>query len=227
MCWWTIEAIASSPTLGRARCGPRRTVSAASTFPVRHCFTLSSPLGTDIPADGTLRWQAPELMSGASDLTRQVDVYAFAITCVEILNKGALPWPAADDATVRHFVLGTLIPIVRLSFHSSLTHSDNCLPRRGQAPRATPPARLDAAAHRAPARVLAPRPGSAACVHADRPRCAAAPGALWIGGEGLARPRTPCGVRADAHAQVARHAPHPLASPPSCVLSPSVLYRRL
>ncbi|KAH9886504.1 hypothetical protein C8Q73DRAFT_658100 [Cubamyces lactineus] len=60
--------------------------------------------GVELP-HGTLRWQAPELMSGASDLTRQVDVYAFAITCVEILNKGALPWPAADDATVRHFVL--------------------------------------------------------------------------------------------------------------------------
>ncbi|KAI8992697.1 hypothetical protein BD414DRAFT_481927 [Trametes punicea] len=54
---------------------------------------------------GTLRWQAPELMSGQSGLTQEVDVYAFAITCVEILTKGALPWPMADDDAVRHFVL--------------------------------------------------------------------------------------------------------------------------
>lgn len=55
--------------------------------------------------DGTLRWQAPELMSGQSDLTQEIDVYAFAITVVELLTKGALPWPLADDDTVRHFVL--------------------------------------------------------------------------------------------------------------------------
>ncbi|KAL1938386.1 hypothetical protein VTO73DRAFT_11626 [Trametes versicolor] len=54
---------------------------------------------------GTLRWQAPELMSGLSDLTQQIDVYAFAITCVELLTKGALPWAMADDDAVRHFVL--------------------------------------------------------------------------------------------------------------------------
>ncbi|OSC98358.1 hypothetical protein PYCCODRAFT_1480695 [Trametes coccinea BRFM310] len=54
---------------------------------------------------GTLRWQAPELMSGQSGLTQEVDVYAFAITCVEILTKGAIPWPMADDDAVRHFVL--------------------------------------------------------------------------------------------------------------------------
>ena len=55
--------------------------------------------------DGTLRWQAPELMSGQSNLTQEIDVYAFAITVVELLTKGALPWPLADDETVRHFVL--------------------------------------------------------------------------------------------------------------------------
>ncbi|CDO74643.1 hypothetical protein BN946_scf184944.g2 [Trametes cinnabarina] len=54
---------------------------------------------------GTLRWQAPELMSGQSGLTQEVDVYAFAITCVEIMTKGAIPWPMADDDAVRHFVL--------------------------------------------------------------------------------------------------------------------------
>lgn len=38
-------------------------------------------------------------------LTRQVDVYAFAMVCVEILTKGALPWPMMDDEAVRRSVL--------------------------------------------------------------------------------------------------------------------------
>ncbi|EED84640.1 predicted protein [Postia placenta Mad-698-R] len=54
---------------------------------------------------GTLRWQAPELMSGQSGLTQQVDVYAFAMCCIEVLVKGSIPWPYADDDAVRHFVL--------------------------------------------------------------------------------------------------------------------------
>ncbi|KAH9924941.1 hypothetical protein B0H21DRAFT_886279 [Amylocystis lapponica] len=54
---------------------------------------------------GTLRWQAPELMAGQSELTRQIDVYAFAICCIEVLTKGSVPWPMADDDAVRHFVL--------------------------------------------------------------------------------------------------------------------------
>lgn len=44
-------------------------------------------------------------MSGQSGLTHEIDVYAFAITCVELLTKGALPWPLADDDAVRYFVL--------------------------------------------------------------------------------------------------------------------------
>ncbi|TFY54870.1 hypothetical protein EVG20_g9534 [Dentipellis fragilis] len=56
-------------------------------------------------ARGTLRWQAPELMRGASVMTREIDVYAYAITCVEILAKGGLPWPLQDDEAVRHLVL--------------------------------------------------------------------------------------------------------------------------
>ncbi|KAH8978454.1 kinase-like domain-containing protein [Lactarius hatsudake] len=54
---------------------------------------------------GTLRWQAPELMRGAQALTPEMDVYAFAICCVEVLTMGALPWPLMDDDAVRHFVL--------------------------------------------------------------------------------------------------------------------------
>lgn len=44
-------------------------------------------------------------MSGQSGLTQQVDVYAFAMCCIEVLVKGSIPWPYADDDAVRHFVL--------------------------------------------------------------------------------------------------------------------------
>ena len=74
----------------------------------RKCFGFRSRKGDTLIVfwiDGTLRWQAPELMSGQSNLTQEIDVYAFAITVVELLTKGALPWPLADDDTVRHFVL--------------------------------------------------------------------------------------------------------------------------
>ncbi|KAF8957371.1 kinase-like domain-containing protein, partial [Flammula alnicola] len=60
---------------------------------------------------GTLRWQSPEYMSGASPLTPEVDVWAFSITCVEILTMGRIPWPLEDDDTVRDLVLkGNLHP---------------------------------------------------------------------------------------------------------------------
>lgn len=57
-------------------------------------------------ADGTLRWQAPELMSGANDLTPAMDVYAYSICCIEILLMGRMPWPLSSDDDVRRFVLG-------------------------------------------------------------------------------------------------------------------------
>lgn len=58
------------------------------------------------PPHGTLRWQAPELMAGGNDkFLAPMDVYAFAMCCVEILNKGNLPWPLLDDDAVRSIVL--------------------------------------------------------------------------------------------------------------------------
>ncbi|KAH8825809.1 hypothetical protein DL96DRAFT_1670173 [Flagelloscypha sp. PMI_526] len=57
------------------------------------------------PPHGTLRWQAPELMKGASQLTSQVDVYAFSMTCIEVLGMGKMFWPLHDDNDVRRFVL--------------------------------------------------------------------------------------------------------------------------
>jgi abelson tyrosine-protein kinase 1 len=74
---------------------------------------------TQFVPGGTLRWQAPELMQGAQALTQEMDVYAFAICCVEILTHGTLPWPLMDDDAVRRFVLSGYF--VHLYTHSSLT----------------------------------------------------------------------------------------------------------
>ena len=47
--------------------------------------------------DGTLRWQAPEMMGGAHNrLTQEMDIYSFATCCVEILDKGNVPWQYQD-----------------------------------------------------------------------------------------------------------------------------------
>ncbi|KAF5356435.1 hypothetical protein D9758_009500 [Tetrapyrgos nigripes] len=51
------------------------------------------------------RWQSPELMAEYSLLTKENDVYAFAITCVEILTMGSLPWPMMPDDLVKQHVL--------------------------------------------------------------------------------------------------------------------------
>ncbi|TFK19552.1 TKL/TKL-ccin protein kinase [Coprinopsis marcescibilis] len=58
------------------------------------------------PQRGTFRWQAPELLEGEGELTRETDVYAFAITCVEIITLGKLPWSSlfADEA-IRSMIL--------------------------------------------------------------------------------------------------------------------------
>lgn len=45
-------------------------------------------------------------MAGAIDLTPAMDVYAYAICCIEILLMGRIPWPLSDDNDVRRFVLG-------------------------------------------------------------------------------------------------------------------------
>ncbi|KAF8528486.1 hypothetical protein BU17DRAFT_37976 [Hysterangium stoloniferum] len=60
---------------------------------------------TPKPPRGTVRWQAPELISGRSNLTAQADVYAFAIVCIEILTNGELPWQHWDDKDVKWLVL--------------------------------------------------------------------------------------------------------------------------
>ncbi|TFK37240.1 hypothetical protein BDQ12DRAFT_214347 [Crucibulum laeve] len=54
---------------------------------------------------GTLRWQAPELMLARSHLTPAMDVYSYAITCAEILGMGLVPWQGSDDNAIRILVL--------------------------------------------------------------------------------------------------------------------------
>ena len=93
---------------------------ASGKAPPRTFPTMDAP--THRYTDGTLRWQAPELMAGGnSKYLAPMDVYAFAICCVEILNKGDLPWPLLDDETVRHLVLSAFAFIRLPSVHQSLT----------------------------------------------------------------------------------------------------------
>jgi len=78
-----------------------------NTRPRMYLITnVPNPGFNDPRTDGTLRWQAPELMAGdSSQFLAPMDVYAFAICCVEILNKGSLPWPLLDDDAIRYLVL--------------------------------------------------------------------------------------------------------------------------
>ncbi|KAJ6482064.1 kinase-like domain-containing protein [Mycena vitilis] len=56
-------------------------------------------------APWTLRWQAPERLLVSSDLTLQMDIYSYAICCVEILSMGRVPWPTPSDEAARTLVL--------------------------------------------------------------------------------------------------------------------------
>ncbi|KAJ8583452.1 kinase-like protein [Rhizopogon salebrosus TDB-379] len=69
--------------------------------------------------NGTLRWQAPELPNGATQLTPAMDVYTFSICYVEILGMGDLPCGHRDDKLVALLVLDqdkrAKIPSTRLT----------------------------------------------------------------------------------------------------------------
>ncbi|KAE9395734.1 kinase-like protein [Gymnopus androsaceus JB14] len=52
-----------------------------------------------------LRWQSPGLMAGHFLLTKENDVYAFGIACVEIVTFRSLPWPMMPDNVVKKLVL--------------------------------------------------------------------------------------------------------------------------
>ncbi|KAJ3735589.1 hypothetical protein DFJ43DRAFT_991000 [Lentinula guzmanii] len=53
------------------------------------------------PPHGTVRWQAPEILAGFNQLTVEMDVYAFAVCCTEVLSLGRMPWPLYDDMQVQ------------------------------------------------------------------------------------------------------------------------------
>ncbi|KAM6495324.1 Protein kinase-like domain containing protein [Amanita muscaria] len=52
-----------------------------------------------------LRWQAPEIMGRRSLRSTQADVYAYAMTCVEIVSWGNIPWPTLSDDLIKEEVL--------------------------------------------------------------------------------------------------------------------------
>ncbi|KAJ3002392.1 hypothetical protein NUW54_g5872 [Trametes sanguinea] len=72
---------------------------------------------------GTLRWKAPELFSDEGVLSTATDVYAFAVTVVEILGKGKIPWGACDDTSVQSRVLREFL--LRLSVYSHMIRIDD------------------------------------------------------------------------------------------------------
>ena len=45
------------------------------------------------------------MVGGNSEFLAPMDIYAFAMCCVEILTNGSSPWPLLDDGAVRHLVL--------------------------------------------------------------------------------------------------------------------------
>ncbi|RXW16863.1 hypothetical protein EST38_g8988 [Candolleomyces aberdarensis] len=62
--------------------------------------------GESPPHQGTMRWQAPEILTEEVEMTKETDVYAFSITCVEIVNLGKLPWGIMlEDEAIRQRVL--------------------------------------------------------------------------------------------------------------------------
>ncbi|KAJ3867137.1 hypothetical protein EV359DRAFT_35156 [Lentinula novae-zelandiae] len=67
--------------------------------------------GTALP-HGTLRWQAPEIFAGCSQLTVEMDVYAFAVCCTEVLSLGRMPWPLYDDNQVQNHIMANQRPDV-------------------------------------------------------------------------------------------------------------------
>ncbi|KAJ3006870.1 UNVERIFIED_CONTAM: hypothetical protein HDU68_003835, partial [Siphonaria sp. JEL0065] len=59
---------------------------------------------------GTLRWMSPERLQGGR-LAPPVDVYAFAMTCYEILSEGEVPLTSVPDAILyQHIVHSHLRP---------------------------------------------------------------------------------------------------------------------
>ncbi|KAJ3110187.1 hypothetical protein HK100_003129, partial [Physocladia obscura] len=67
--------------------------------------------GANAPSfGGTLRWMSPERLQGAK-LAPPVDVYAFAMTCFEVVSEGEVPYTDTPDALLyQHVVHAHLRP---------------------------------------------------------------------------------------------------------------------
>ncbi|KAJ2913972.1 hypothetical protein MD484_g6448, partial [Candolleomyces efflorescens] len=82
---------------------------------------------------GTMRWQAPEILTGEVEMTKETDVYAFSIVCAEIVNMGKLPLGTMfEDVSNRQSWADTIElsmpePVMftsNRSVHSVLGHED-------------------------------------------------------------------------------------------------------
>lgn len=70
-------------------------------------------------------------MSGLSPLTTAIDVYAYAISCIEILSMGGIPWPFMDNDAVRQFVLRIILACLNICRRTNLPYAhlgDNSRP---------------------------------------------------------------------------------------------------
>ncbi|KAM6502879.1 kinase-like protein, partial [Amanita muscaria] len=74
---------------------------------------------TATQAGGTLRWMAPELMDGdASTPTKESDIYAYAMTCYEILSRDVPFKSVSNDVAILTKVTKGQRPDRTESFHS-------------------------------------------------------------------------------------------------------------
>ncbi|KAJ3283279.1 hypothetical protein HDU79_009193 [Rhizoclosmatium sp. JEL0117] len=66
--------------------------------------TVSMPSAPPPNVGGTLRWMSPERMQGGR-ATNQCDVYAYAMTCFEVISEGEIPFLETPDALIVHHVV--------------------------------------------------------------------------------------------------------------------------
>lgn len=105
---WVMTRAASSVISGTVRFSR----SLAIPMPMTKVYsvsrlTLGLWLTTLLLFPGTLQWKAPESFNPVPPkISYATDVYAFAMTCVEVLTQGQLPWPELDDSQVKKMVCG-------------------------------------------------------------------------------------------------------------------------
>lgn len=68
------------------------------------CYEADISATANASATGSIRWTAPECLSGESGGTYASDVYSFGMTIIEAVT-GNLPWVMTSDAVVKHKVM--------------------------------------------------------------------------------------------------------------------------